>query len=303
MEKILSGTVVAKQIKTSLSGFIQAHDLAPRMALVQVGRDPASGFYVQNIIKQAAKLGCIVELTELPESSSENELLELIHQLNSDASIDGIMIQKPLPRHISDRIVNNSVNPEKDIDAVNPINLGLLMMESPGFIPCTPYAVYLIMRFYGIDASGRKLCIIGRSNVVGKPLAAIMLSKKPLCNATVTVCHSKTRNLPQIVADSEIVVAAIGVPAFVKEEWISPGCILIDVGINEVPSSDGKATFVGDIDYNGCLNKAMAITPVPGGVGSVTTAVLLMNLVKATLLNKKLNKLVDGFDDLIFNAK
>lgn len=303
MEKILSGLAVAKQIKARLSAFIGDHSLEPRMALVQIGSDPASGFYVQNIIKQAAKLGCKVELTELPESTEEQTLLQLIDRLNSDVSVDGIMIQKPLPRHISDRLVNQAVAPEKDIDAVNPVNLGLLMMESPGFIPCTPYAVYLMMRFYGIDASGRKLCIIGRSNVVGKPLAAIMLSKKPFCNATVTVCHSKTRNLPEIVRESEIVVAAIGVPAFVSGEWISPGTILIDVGINEVQGSDGKPVFIGDIDYNGCLDKALALTPVPGGVGSVTTAVLLMNLVKATLLNRKLNKLVDGFDDLIFNAK
>lgn len=303
MEQILSGVSVAKEIKNKLSGFIQELSIVPHMALVQVGSDPASGFYVQNIIKQAAKLGCEVDLTELPETTREEELLQFLNKLNDDAKVDGIMIQKPLPKHISDHKVNQTVSPDKDIDAVNPVNLGLLMMESSGFIPCTPYAVYLMMRYYGIDATGKKLCIIGRSNVVGKPLAAIMLSKKPCCNATVTVCHSKTKDLPSIVAESEIIVAAIGVPAFVKESWITPDSVLIDVGINEVSGTDGKSSFIGDIDYNACLNKAKAITPVPGGVGSVTTAVLLMNLVKAALLNRKLNKFVDGFDDLIFNAK
>lgn len=302
MDKQLTGKPVATKLKNFIKAKMEQESLQPTMALIQLGKDPASQFYVENIIKNGAKLGCHIDLITLAVETTEAELAAKIQDLNDDVSYHGIMIQKPLPRHIDDTEINSLVSPLKDIDSLNPINLGKIVLEADGFLPCTPFAVWLMMQYYGIDPQGKKLVILGRSAVVGKPLANILLWKRPFANATVTVCHSKTKDLEMITQEADILISAIGVPHFVKPNMIRDGAILIDVGINEVSDEPGDTKYVGDIDYNGCIDKALAITPVPGGVGTVTTAVLMANLVKASLGHKYPNKKIDGFFDLIFNA-
>jgi methylenetetrahydrofolate dehydrogenase (NADP+)/methenyltetrahydrofolate cyclohydrolase len=302
MDKQLTGKPVALQLKNFVKSTIEKESLKPTMALIQLGNDPASEFYVENIIKNGAKLGCQIDLITLPIDTNQSDLADRIIELNEDDNYHGIMIQKPLPRHIDDTEINSLVSPNKDIDSLNPVNLGKIILEADGFLPCTPFAVWLMMQYYGIDPQGKKLVILGRSAVVGKPLANILLWKKPFANATVTICHSKTKDIELFTREADIVISAIGVPHFVKPDMIRDGAILIDVGINEVSDGLGGTKYVGDIDFNGCFDKALAITPVPGGVGTVTTAVLMANLVKASLGHKYPNKKIDGFFDLIFNA-
>ncbi len=302
MDKQLTGKPVALKLKNFVKSTIEMETLKPTMALIQLGNDPASEFYVENIIKNGAKLGCQIDLITLPIDTNQSDLADRIQELNEDENYHGIMIQKPLPRHIDDTEINDLVSPNKDIDSLNPVNLGKIILEADGFLPCTPFAVWLMMQYYGIDPQGKKLVILGRSAVVGKPLANILLWKKPFANATVTICHSKTKDIELITREADIVISAIGVPHFVKPDMIRDGAILIDVGINEVSDGLGGTKYVGDIDFNGCIDKALAVTPVPGGVGTVTTAVLMANLVKAALGHKSPNKKIDGFFDLIFNA-
>ena len=301
MEQVLSGKPIAIAVNKVSKKLIAEVGLKPKMLLIQVGADPASSYYVQSIISTAVKLGCEAELVSMPASSLECELLAILNKANNDPSIHGIMIQKPLPPHISETTVNLSMNPDKDLDALHPINLGKIMMETDGFLPCTPAAVYYTMKYYGIDPVGKRLVILGRSNVVGKPLANMMLWKKPFANATVTICHSRTKDLAQICAEADILISAIGIANFVKPEMVKPDAILLDVGINEVLDENGQAIYVGDIDYNACQNKALAITPVPGGIGRITTSILYLNLVKACLFASGSNKSVDEYIDLIFS--
>ncbi len=272
------------------------------MLLIQVGADPASGYYVQSIINSGAKLGCACHLHTLPSDTSETALLQLIAEANTDPGINGIMIQKPLPRSISDNKINLAVSPLKDIDSLHPINLGKIMMELDGFLPCTPAAVLYCMQYYGINPQGKNLVILGRSNVVGKPLANMLLWKKSFANATVTVCHSKTAGLEKVTTQADILISAIGVPGFVTTDLIKENCIIMDVGINELKDASGVSYYVGDVDYNSCFNKALAITPVPGGIGRITTSVLYLNLVKACLEQQDINKSIDEYIALIFSA-
>lgn len=302
MEKILSGKAVALLLNKASKKLIADNQLSPRMCLIQVGSDPASSYYVQSIISSGAKLGCRCDLISLKDDTSETELLQHIQTANADPEINGIMIQKPLPAQISDNAVNFAIDPAKDLDCLHPMNLGKIMMEADGFLPCTPAAVMYTMRFYGIDPLGKNLVILGRSNVVGKPLANMLLWKKAFANATVTVCHSRTSDLASITANADILIAAIGKPNFVKASMIKENCILLDVGINEQTDPDGNLSYVGDIDYKSCDNKAMAITPVPGGIGRITTSALYLNLVKAQLQQKGINKSVDEYIALIFSA-
>ena len=302
MEKVLKGKPVADLINKAAQSLISQYQLQPRMQLIQVGEDSASSYYVQSIISSGIKLGCSCELINLPEGTSEEELLSLIASANGNPLIHGIMIQKPLPKQINDNAINFAINPAKDIDSLHPINLGKIMMEADGFLPCTPAAVFYTLRYYGIDPIGKKLVILGRSNVVGKPLANILLWKKQFANATVTVCHSRTPNLREVTLQADILISAIGKANFVNESMVKENCILIDVGINEIYDPGGKALYVGDIDYNSLYNKAMAITPVPGGIGRITTSVLYLNLAKACLESRWINKSVDEYIALIFSA-
>lgn len=302
MEQILSGKLLAQAIKAAVSKLIGEYGLNPRMSLIQIAGDPASDYYVDSIVKNSARLGCSVALSRLAPDTSQAELMKLIAASNADPDIHGIMIQKPLPRGLNEMEVNLGIAPEKDIDSINPLNLGKIMLETDGFLPCTPLAVYLLLRYYGIDPQAGNVVILGRSAVVGKPLANILLWKKEYANATVTICHSKTKNLREITSRADILISAIGIAGFVKAEMIKEGAILIDVGINEITNPEGKVVYVGDVDYQNCLEKAGAITPVPGGIGTVTTSLLYLNLVKAALDSKKTNKNIDDFIAVIFNA-
>lgn len=302
MIKELSGKPVAIAINRSIKALIAEYRLKPTMLLIQVGSDPASAFYVQSIISNGAKLGCDCRLHILPAETSESELLELIQEANIDPDINGIMIQKPLPRSINDSRINLAVSPAKDLDSLHPINLGKILMELDGFLPCTPAAVLYCMQFYGIDPQGKKLVILGRSNVVGKPLANMLLWKKAFANATVTVCHSKTAELEKVISQADILISAIGVPNFVKECMIKKNSIVLDVGINELKDASGESYYVGDVDYKSCYDKVLAITPVPGGIGRITTSVLYLNLVKASLEQQGVNKSIDEYIALIFSA-
>ena len=301
MDKKLSGKPVAERIKAAIVSLTATHQLTPRMCLIQVGSDPAADYYVQSIVKNGARLNCSVDLLNLPSSCTEQELLSRIETANLDDSVHGIMIQKPLPAWIDDNRVGMMIAADKDIDCLNPTNLGRIILEADTLLPCTPFAVCCTLRHYGIAVEGRQVVIIGRSSIVGKPLANLLLWKKSFANATVTVCHSKSRNLRSITQTADVLVAALGKPEFVTGDMIKENSILIDVGINEKIDGSGKISYVGDIDYNDCIDKAMAITPVPGGIGTVTSSLLFLNLLKATLNACQINKTIDDFLSLIFD--
>jgi len=303
MEKILKGKPIASRIRKTIKELIVEHGLEPSMLLIQTGDDPASAYYVQNIISSGAKLGCKVELKNLPANLSAQDLKDVIAQANADPSIHGIMLQKPLPTQIPDAEAGTWIDPNKDIDSLNPTNLGKFILSMDSLLPCTPTAVLCTLRHYEIPVKGKHVLIIGRSSIVGKPLANMLLWKKPWADASVTVCHSRTENLNEMIQSADIVVAAIGVPNFVKADMIKKNAVLLDVGINEIINPDESQGYVGDIDYNSCFDKALAITPVPGGIGTVTTSLLFLNLLKASLAAKGTNKNIDDFLDLIFEEK
>ncbi|MDD3535673.1 MAG: bifunctional 5,10-methylenetetrahydrofolate dehydrogenase/5,10-methenyltetrahydrofolate cyclohydrolase [Candidatus Cloacimonetes bacterium] len=298
MEKVLSGKPVAAALNKAAKRILAEHPMEPKMLLIQVGSEAASAYYVQSILKNAAKFGCKAELMSLPDDSGQDYLLKQIQRANTDPYVHGIMIQKPLPKSFDESLINLSVNPDKDLDALNPINLGRIMAETEGFLPCTPAAVIYSLKYYGIDPVGKNTVILGRSNVVGKPLANILLWKK--LNATVTVCHSRTANLADICRNADILISAIGIPHFVKADMVKENAVLIDVGINEITGAEGKAIYVGDMDYKALYDKALALTPVPGGIGRITTSLLYLNLIKAALIAKGINKSVDEYIDLVF---
>lgn len=300
MQKELRGKPIALAINRVTNTLVKKYDLCPTMRLIQVGEDSASSYYVQSIVNKAANLGCKTELLSLPKTASEEELSAAIKIANEDSNIHGIMLQKPLPKTMHDGIINMSIDPDKDIDALHPLNLGKILMQEDGFLPNTPAAVYYTLKYYDIDPMGQNVVILGRSNVVGKPLANMLLWKKPYANATVTVCHSRTRFLKEICRDADILIVAIGKPNFVSPDMIKDGAVLIDVGINEIIQADGSSIHVGDIDYAACYEKALAITPVPGGIGRITTSLLYLNLAKANLIAMNMNKNVDEYIDLIF---
>lgn len=301
--KILSGKPIATAIRKTVSSLIDEYGLHPVMLLIRANDDPASDYYVQNIIKTGTKLGIEVRLRELSPTADFSEILAEIEAANSDPAIHGIMLQKPLPKGVDDIRLGVSISPAKDIDCLSSMNLGKIILEQDGLLPCTPAAVYLTLAYYGIPTQGKNVVIIGRSAIVGKPLANMLLWKKPTANASVSVCHSGSTNLSEITCQADILIAAIGKAGFVTADMVGQNSVLIDVGINEVINSDGSSTYTGDIDYDACLPKASAITPVPGGIGSVTSAYLFLNLVKACLDARKANKSIDDFLSFIFNDK
>ncbi len=301
MTRELSGKPIAIALNKLAKQLIDDHNISPMMLLIQAGADPASSYYVQSIGKAGAKLGCEVRLQTLPESVSETELWDYIDSANNDDAIHGIMIQRPLPKQIDENAVSFRINPDKDIDALHPVNLGKIMLETDGFLPCTPAAVYYTLKYYGIKPSEGKVAILGRSNVVGKPLANMLLWKRKDSNATVTVCHSSTQNLTKVTQDADLLISAIGKPEFVTAEMIKPGAIVIDVGINEITGPDGSLRYVGDVDYQACAAISSAITPVPGGIGRITTSVLFLNLIKAAMLSRGINKSIDEYIDLVLD--
>ncbi len=264
-------------VAAEVAAFVAGHGRAPGLTVVLVGDDPASAVYVRNKGRETLAAGMVSGEHRLPASVSEAEVLALVAALNADDTVDGILVQLPLPRHIDADRVLAAIDPAKDVDGFHPVNAGRLATGLDALVPCTPTGCLMLIEEALGDLSGKEALVIGRSNIVGKPMAALLLAK----SATVTIAHSRTRDLAGHVARAEIVVAAVGVPHLVKGEWIRPGACVIDVGMNRVTVADGKSRLTGDVDYDGALARAGWITPVPGGVGPMTIACLLSNTLKA----------------------
>jgi methylenetetrahydrofolate dehydrogenase (NADP+)/methenyltetrahydrofolate cyclohydrolase len=283
---IISGTAVAKQLRSELAievaTFRDTTGVTPHLAAVLVGEDPASAVYVRNKAKACETTGLNSTLHRLSAETTQQQLLELVEQLNTNPEIHGILVQLPLPRQINPQVILDAVTPLKDVDAFHPENVGLIAQGRPRFLPCTPHGVQYLLASSQTQVSGAHVVILGRSDIVGKPLALMLMQKGAAANATVTVCHSQTRNLAEITRQADILVAAIGVPEFVKGDMVRPGAVVMDVGINRVGEK-----LVGDVDFAEVSTIASAITPVPGGVGPMTIAMLLKNtLTAARLLTK-----------------
>ncbi len=289
---ILKGKPVADHLLQELKKDIEKIKLYPKLVVILVGSDSASKYYASNIQKQGKKNSIDVDILEFKQISEE-ELIIQIKLLNADPMVHGIMIQKPLPKYINEINVNNAILSDKDVDAIHPINAGKMFMEQESFHPCTAQAIIELLKYYGIKVKGKHTVIIGRSLVVGKPLANILLNKEEFCNATVTICHSQTENLSYYTKQADVLICAIGKANYISSDMIKNGAILIDAGINEIVNDNNEKQYVGDVDYGNCFHHCSAITPVPGGVGSVTTAVLLKHVVMAGKKIKFLNKIVD----------
>lgn len=281
MAEIIDGKELAKKVRKDLKKEVEAlkaKGINPKLAVIMVGNDPGSTVYVRNKSKACEKVGIEFEEFLFDEKTEESELLELIDKLNDDDSIHGILLQCPVPKHIDVNKAFRRISPNKDVDGFNPINVGNLTIGEDAFISCTPYGVVKMFEEYNIETEGKRAVILGRSNIVGKPMIQCMLNK----NSTVTVCHSRTQNIGEVVKEADIVIAAIGKPNFVKADMVKDGAVVIDVGINRL--DDG--TITGDVDYDAVSQKASYITPVPGGVGPMTIAMLLNNVVKAAKIEK-----------------
>lgn len=276
MAEILDGKELAKEIRKELKKdveILKEKGINPKLAVIMVGDNSASQVYVRNKSKACEKTGIDFEEFLFEENTSEEVLIETIEKLNKDDSIHGILLQCPVPKHINTNKALSTISPEKDVDGFNPINVGNLCIGEDCFISCTPYGIVKLLEKYNIETEGKEAVILGRSNIVGKPMIQCMLNK----NATVIVCHSRTKNIENVIKRADIVIAAIGKPNFVKEDMVKEGAVIIDVGINRL--DDG--TIVGDVDFENVSKKASYITPVPGGVGPMTIAMLLNNVVKA----------------------
>ena len=272
--KLLDGKSLALTFRDEIAHQVSLLARKPGLAFILVGDNSASQTYVRAKKKACLATGIASSLLELPATTTEEELLQHIHLLNHDPHIDGILVQLPLPLHIDDKKVMQAISQNKDVDGFHPINLGkTLLGDDSTILPCTPKGIHELLIRYHIPIPGKHVVIVGRSNIVGKPLAAILMQKKPHCNATVTIAHSRSDHLHEITKTADILIAAIGSPKFIQKEMVKKGAVLIDVGINRDPSG----TLVGDIDFENVAPHASAITPVPGGVGPMTIAMLLVN--------------------------
>ncbi|QQR80275.1 MAG: bifunctional methylenetetrahydrofolate dehydrogenase/methenyltetrahydrofolate cyclohydrolase FolD [Deltaproteobacteria bacterium] len=271
--QIIDGKLLALEIEGHIAKEVEEFKtkigFAPGLAVVRVGNDEASKVYVRNKELACKRVGFHSEHHHVPETISENDLLKIIQALNKDSKIHGILVQLPLPKHISESKVIDTIIPEKDADGFHPMNMGNLLIGKPGTLPCTPYGVIKMLESTGVSLEGKDAVVVGRSNIVGKPAALLLLQK----SMTVTIAHSKTKNLAEVVGRSDVVIAAVGKAKMISGEWIKPGAIVIDVGINRLP--DGKLS--GDVDFEEAKKRAAFITPVPGGVGPMTIAMLLQN--------------------------
>jgi len=277
MYQPLSGREPAQAVLLNLKRRVEALPKKPSLAIILVGNDPASEVYVSNKMKKAEEVGIIASLIRLPENVPERELLELVEKLNNDNDIDGFIVQAPLPDHINQDRIINAIKPEKDVDGWTISNLGKLFAGVPGFLPATPAGIIKILDYYNIDVDGKNAVVVGRSNVVGKPTAILLLRK----NATVTICHSKTKNLAEHTRKADILVVAAGKQGLITANMVKEGAVVIDVGINKT-----AAGIVGDVVFNDVIKKAYC-TPVPGGVGPLTVAMLLENVVEAAERNAR----------------
>ena len=289
---VLDGKRISREIQTEIKQrvhqFRDRHSKSPVLAAVLVGDDPASQVYVRNKQKACERVGIESRLVRVPDSVDTQKLLDLVSELNSDSEVDGILVQLPLPDAIDTQRILDSVHPDKDVDAFHPVNVGLISQGRPSFLPCTPHGICQLLSRYEIETEGRHVVVVGRSDIVGKPMA-MMLSNRDIglggkyANATVTICHSRSRDLPGITRQADILIAAIGKPQFITADMIKPGCVVVDVGINRTESG-----LVGDVDFDGIREIASHVTPVPGGVGPLTVTMLLENTLAAAKLSRNL---------------
>jgi methylenetetrahydrofolate dehydrogenase (NADP+)/methenyltetrahydrofolate cyclohydrolase len=285
--KLLDGKKTAAIIKDEIANAVkvlkEAGKRAPHLAAVLVGNNGASLTYVNAKVKACQQIGYESTLISLPENTSEETLLSEIKKLNEHAYIDGFIVQLPLPKHIDEHKVLMAINPSKDVDGFHPVNVGKMMLELPTFIPATPFGILELLERYEVETAGKNVVVIGRSHIVGRPMGVLMSQKRPCGNATVTVAHSKSKNLEEICKNADIIIAALGKPEFLKEQMVKEGATVIDVGITRVEDSSKKSGFrlIGDVDFKNVAPKCEYITPVPGGVGPMTIAMLLKNTLMA----------------------
>jgi methylenetetrahydrofolate dehydrogenase (NADP+) / methenyltetrahydrofolate cyclohydrolase len=277
LAEIIDGKAFAANLRAAIAAEVATLPYKPGLAVVLVGDDPASRVYVANKAKQTVEVGMRSFEHKLPADTTQEHLLALVRQLNADPAVHGILVQLPLPKHLNADEIIAAISPDKDVDGLTVVNAGRLAAGLPGLVPCTPLGCVLLLEDRIPDMTGLNAVVIGRSNLVGKPIAQLLLQK----NCTVTMAHSRTRDLPGLCRTADILVAAVGRPEMVKGDWIKPGAVVIDVGINRVPSSEGKTKLVGDVDFAGAEKLAGLITPVPGGVGPMTIACLLRNTLTA----------------------
>ena len=282
--KVIDGKAVAADIRAQVAKRVEAlkaKGVMPALSVILVGDNPASVSYVTGKQKALAEAGMVDKSIHLPESTSEQELLDLIAKLNADPSVHGILVQLPLPKHINEEKVTLAIDPKKDVDGFHPVNMGNLLIGRKGFLPCTPHGVLILLERAGVQTNGARAAVIGRSNIVGKPMA-LLLSRKEY-NSTVTLCHTGTKDLAAITREADIIIAAAGRPNTVTADMVKEGAVVIDVGVNRVPDASKKSGFrlVGDVDYEAIKEKASVITPVPGGVGPMTIALLMQNTIEA----------------------
>ena len=285
---VIDGKAIAAKVRSDVAADVarlkSQHGLVPGLAVVLVGEDPASKVYVRNKAAQTVEVGMQSFEHKLAEDTPEQVVLDLVAKLNADPNVNGILVQMPLPKHMDSNKVLELIEPLKDVDGFHPMNVGRLSIGERALAPCTPVGSIILAKSVKHDLSGLNAVVVGRSNIVGKPMAQLLLRE----NCTVTIAHSRTKDLPDVVRAADLVVAAIGKPEFVKGDWIKPGAIVIDVGINRILKPDGKGKIVGDVDFAEAVKVAGAITPVPGGVGPMTIACLLKNTVEAAMMQRGL---------------
>ncbi len=284
--ELIKGAEVAKQIREELKQEIAElkakHNVVPGLVTVLVGADPASQVYVGAKEKTSQELGIYSERYDLPAETSQEELLKLIDKLNKDPKINGILVQLPLPKGLNEEEILNAIDPKKDVDGFHPVNVGKLMIGEPDYLPCTPAGIQQLLIRSGTQIEGAEVVVVGRSNIVGKPIANMLLQKAPGANATVTVCHTRTRDMAFHTKRADILIVAAGKPKAVTGDMVKEGVVVIDVGVNEIgKTAEGKRILAGDVDFDTVSPKAKAITPVPGGVGPMTITMLMMNTVRA----------------------
>ncbi|MCI0440815.1 MAG: bifunctional methylenetetrahydrofolate dehydrogenase/methenyltetrahydrofolate cyclohydrolase FolD [Chloroflexi bacterium] len=285
--KIIDGVSMAEQIRAEVAQTAEEmkrkHGVTPGLAVVLVGDDPASAVYVRNKGKAATEAGIFSENVNLPAGTSQDELLKLLDRLNEEARFHGILVQLPLPGHIDENAIIEAISPHKDVDGLHPFNMGLLMAGRPRFIPATPAGIQQMLLRSGYDPEGKRVVVCGRSNIVGKPVANLLMQRTKGANATVTVCHTRTKDLADITRQADILIAATGQPEMIKADMVKEGVVVIDVGVNRVNAPERRRGYklVGDVDFEAVSQKAEAISPVPGGVGPMTIAMLLNNTIRA----------------------
>jgi methylenetetrahydrofolate dehydrogenase (NADP+) / methenyltetrahydrofolate cyclohydrolase len=285
--KLIDGKETARLIKQEIAAEVAAmidrNEDVPHLAAILVGNDPASETYVAGKERACREVGITSSIYRLKEDATENELLEMVDFLNRDQEIDGFIVQLPLPKHIDENKVIQQINPAKDIDGFHPVNMGRMAMNLPSYLPATPFGILQLIEKYNIETDGRRVVVLGRSHIVGSPVSILLSRKTYPGNATVTLCHSRTKNIKELTLEADLLIVAIGSPHFVTKDMVKDGAVVIDVGIHRIPSEESKTGFrlIGDVDFDSVSRKASWITPVPGGVGPMTIASLLVNTMKA----------------------